>query len=324
MPKITVAVPIYNVKPYLEKCVQSVLGQTERDFELLLIDDGSTDGSGALCDRLAGQDPRIRVIHQENRGLGGARNTGIENAQGEWILFPDSDDWLEPNVLEKALSAAEKTGADMAVFAYRTVDEAGNILQEFRESVPTETGMDPRERKDLLLMAPTAWCRLCKTALFQENGLRFPPRVWYEDVRTTTKLIPRCGKIVYTDCVGYNYLQRAGSIMNNVNLQRNREIIEAFEDMLGWYGEQGLMDKYQAELEYLTVFHVFLTASVRVARIDRKSPLLGEFARFTQGRFPNWRENRYLPGLGGKRRLLLWLLEKRMYGAVSLLFKIKG
>lgn len=324
MPKITVAVPVYNVKPYLEKCVRSVLAQTERDFELLLIDDGSTDGSGELCESLAASDFRIRVVHQKNQGLGGARNTGIENAQGEWIIFPDSDDWLEPETLETALSAAERAGADMAVFAYRTVDEVGNRLQEFRENIPLDTGLDPRERKDLLLMAPAAWCRLYKTRLFRETGLRYPPRVWYEDVRTTTKLIPHCGKIVYTDYVGYNYLQRSGSIMNNGNLARNREILEALADVLDWYGEQGLADQYRAELEYLTVFHVFLTASVRVARVEKQHSLLGEFARFTEERFPGWRQNHYLSRLGSKRRLLLWLLERRMYGAVSLLFRLKG
>ena len=82
MPKVTVAVPVYNVEKYLEKCARSVLSQTEKDIELLFIDDGSTDGSGALCDSIAKTDPRVRVIHQENRGLGGARNTGIENALG--------------------------------------------------------------------------------------------------------------------------------------------------------------------------------------------------------------------------------------------------
>lgn len=324
MPKVSVVVPVYNVKDYVEKCAASALGQTQTDLELLLIDDGSTDGSGEVCERIAGRDPRVRVIHQENRGLGGARNTGIEAARGEWILFPDSDDWLEPETLEKALSAAGNTGADIACFAFRTVDEQGRELAAFREELPMDIALDPHQSRELLMMAPSACNKLYKTELFRETGVRFPPRVWYEDIRTTTKLLPNCGKVVYTDFVGYNYLQRAGSIMNNVNLARNREIIDAFEDILGWYRERGLLEEYRRELEYLTVFHVYLTASVRVLRADPKHPLLKELREYTERQFPRWGQNPYLPRLGKKRRLLLSLLEKRMYRTVRAMFKIKG
>lgn len=324
MPKVTVAVPVYNVQDYLEKCAASVLSQTERDLELILIDDGSTDGSGELCDRLAKADPRARVIHQENRGLGGARNTGIENARGEWIIFPDSDDWLEPETIERALRAAEKAGADMAVFAYRSVDEGGNTLAEFHEPLPRDVPLDPHKQKDLLIMAPSACNKLYRTELFHRAGVRYPPRVWYEDIRTTTKLLPRCGTVVYTDYVGYNYFQRSGSIMNNVSLDRNHEIIDAFDDILGWYTEQGLFSEYRQELEYLTLFHLYLTASVRVARADPRHPLLGEFAAYMKSRFPDYRGNPYMAGLGRSKRLALWLTEHKLYGLLKLAFQLKG
>ena len=112
--KVSVVIPVYNVKPYLERCVQSVIRQTYKDLEIILVDDGSTDGSGELCDQLATTDKRICVIHQENQGLSGARNTGIRNAKGEYIAFLDSDDeWLLTDGLEELLQA-EKT--DLIVF----------------------------------------------------------------------------------------------------------------------------------------------------------------------------------------------------------------
>ncbi len=301
-----------------------MLEQTEHDFELLLVDDGSTDGSGDLCEAIAQRDPRIRVIHQENRGLGGARNTGLESAKGEWILFPDSDDWLEPETLQKALEAAETTGADMACFAFRTVDLQDRELGVFQEDLPKDTALDPRQQKDVLLAAPSAWCRLYKTELFQKTGVRYPPRVWYEDIRTTLKLLPNCQKVVYTGYVGYNYLQRPGSIMNSATLDRNREIMDAFTDILGWYQEQGLFEEYRQELEYLTLFHVYLTASVRVLRGDPRHPLLKELRQYAEEHFPGWRQNPYLSRLGKQRQLLLWLLTRRMYRAVQAMFKIKG
>ncbi|WP_322172481.1 glycosyltransferase family 2 protein [Acutalibacter caecimuris] len=324
MPKASVIVPVYNVKGYVEKCAVSVLAQTEQDLELLLVDDGSTDGSGALCEGIAQTDPRVRVIHQENRGLGGARNTGIEAAGGAWLLFPDSDDWLEPETLARALAAAKGAGADMACFAFRSVDEKGRVLGVFREDMPKDAGLDPHTQKDVLLSSPSACCRLYKAELFQKTGVRYPPRVWYEDIRTTTKLLPNCKKVVYTDYIGYNYLQRPGSIMNSATLARNREIIDAFEDILGWYKEQGLYEAYRAELEYLTLYHVYLTASVRVLRQDPRHPLLEAFRDYTEGYFPHWKGNPYLARMGKKHRLLLWLLGRRQYGAIRAMFKLKG
>ena len=324
MPKASVIVPVYKVEEYLEKCVQSILAQTERDFELILVDDGSPDRCGALCDSLAQTDSRIRVIHQENQGLGGARNTGIREARGDWLLLVDSDDWIEPKILEKAMEAGLREEADLVMFAFRTVDEQGRELGVFREDMPKERGIGLQEHKEALLTAPCAWNKLYRRSFFQGTGLAYPPRVWYEDLRTTPKLMAKAGRMVFLDEVGYNYLQRQGSIMKSANLERNREILDAFDDLLPWFRKEGLFEAYRRELEYLAVFHVYLTAGVRVALADRKSPLLRELAAYVEERFPGWRQNPYLPKLGGKRRLLVSLLEKKWYWAVSLLFKLKG
>ena len=324
MPKASVIVPVYKVEEYLEKCVQSILAQTERDFELILVDDGSPDRCGALCDSLAQTDPRIRVIHQENQGLGGARNTGIREARGDWLLLVDSDDWIEPKILEKAMEAGLREEADLVMFAFRTVDEQGRELGVFREDMPKERGIGLQEHKEALLTAPCAWNKLYRRGFFQGTGLAYPPRVWYEDLRTSPKLMAKAGRMVFLDEVGYNYLQRQGSIMKSANLERNREILDAFDDLLPWFRKEGLFEAYRRELEYLAVFHVYLTAGVRVALADRKSPLLRELAAYVEERFPGWRQNPYLPKLGGKRRLLVSLLQKKWYWAVSLLFKLKG
>ena len=323
MPKATVIVPVYNVETYLEKCVRSVLSQTEPDFEVLLIDDGSTDGSGALCDRLAQSDGRVRVIHQENQGLGGARNTGIRAARGDWLLLVDSDDWIEPQLLEKALEAGQGQEADLVMFGYRSVDQEGRVLQTFVEDVPKGQALSLSQRPDLLLTAPSACCRLYRRSLLEETGILFPPRVWYEDMRTTPKLLCKARQVVFLDFVGYNYFQRTGSITKNQNALRNREILDAFEDLLSWFKQEGLFSAYQNELCFLAVYHAYLTASVRVLRIDRRHPLLREFRRRLEGWFPQWKSCPYLSRLGRGHRLLLSLLTKGLYGAVALLFAVK-
>jgi glycosyltransferase involved in cell wall biosynthesis len=109
---ISVIVPVYNVKPYLRKCLDSIINQTYRDLEILIIDDGSTDGSGDICDEYR-KDDRIKVFHTENRGLSAARNLGLDNTTGNWIGFIDSDDWIEPDMYEVLLRKAEETRADI-------------------------------------------------------------------------------------------------------------------------------------------------------------------------------------------------------------------
>ncbi len=324
MPKATVIVPVYNVEGYLVKCVDSILAQTEPDFELLLVDDGSTDGSGALCDKLAQKDSRIQVIHQKNQGLGGARNTGIKAATGDWVLLVDSDDWIEPELLEKTLEAGLREEADLVMFGFRSVDEQGNTLQTFVEDVPKDRSLTIGERPDLLLMAPSAWCRLYRRELLVRTGILFPPRVWYEDIRTTPKLLVAASRVVFLSYVGYDYLSRTGSITKNKNADRNREILLAFDDLFAYFKEKGLFEKYRQEFCYLTLFHAYLTASVRVLLIDRKHPLLKEFRDYLNKWFPDYRQCSYLNRLSRVHRLLLSLLEKRQYWLIALLFKLKG
>ena len=119
--RITVAVAVYNIEQYLERAVDSILNQTYRNLEILLVDDGATDNSGAICDAYAKKDPRVRVIHQKNGGLDAARNTGIEQATGTYIAFVDGDDWIDPQMYEHMLSAIREQNADLAVCRYRQV-----------------------------------------------------------------------------------------------------------------------------------------------------------------------------------------------------------
>jgi glycosyltransferase involved in cell wall biosynthesis len=324
MPKVSIVVPVYNVKDYLVKCVDSLLGQTVEDFEILLVDDGSTDGCAELCDRLTERDPRIRVIHQENKGLGGARNTGIREAKGEWLLLEDSDDWIEPQVLEKTLEAGEREHADMVVFGFRSVNEEGETLRSYVDDMPMNRGLSVKEHKEVLLTPPSAVNKLYRAELFRSTGIQYPNRVWYEDTRTTPKLIAAAERVVFLDYIGYNYLQRQGSIMNNAKIERNVEILDALDDVLTYFSDQGLFEEYRDELEFLTFSHVSMQARMRVAQIDPKNKLLPRFEAYGKEKFPNYMKNKYMSTLNRKQRIVVFLLERRMYRTVALLFKLKG
>lgn len=321
----SIVIPVYNVAAYLTKCVESVLANDLSDAEVILVDDGSTDGkSGALCDELALRAPeKIRVIHQENRGLGGARNTGIEAAAGEYLFFLDSDDYIAPGSLKCLSGAIAGAGADIVSFPC-IIDNGEGKLTRTETSGVYEKPFSLKERPEFLFSLPSAAVRCWRRALFTETGIRFPSRVWYEDIRTTTKLFAKARSIATVTEPLYYYLVREGSITRNTDVGRNREILDAFDDILGWYAAEKLDTVYHAELEKLAVDHLLLAGTVRVARIDPKSPLLKEFRGYLDEKFPAWKKNKYLPALPKGKKLALTLAKGKHYRLLKLAFSIKG
>ena len=322
--KFSIIIPVYNVKDYLPKCIDSILVQDCSDCEILLVDDGSTDGeSGKICDCYAAAHPTlIRTIHKPNGGLGDARNVGIEQAQGDYLSFIDSDDYVDASMLEKLRLAVERTQADIINFGFAVVKN-GKITQRCIDPLPTDRVFTLSEMPQFLLCTPNACSRIWKRSLFTRTGIRFPVRVWYEDIRTTTKLFAAAGSIAALSEVFYYYVVRENSITRNKNVSRNAEIMEAFDDLLGWYREQGLLGRYRNELCRLTVDHVLLAASVRVLRIDRKHPLLDRFQAYVQEAFPDYLQTPYVQSLPRMHKLLLKLLRRRHYGLIWLLFAVK-
>ena len=323
--RFSVVIPVYNVQEYLSACVDSVLQNDLQDYEVILVDDGSTDGvCPALCDRYAADHPElIRVIHQENRGLGGARNTGIEQSRGDYLLFVDSDDTIAPNTVSVLTAAIEKSGADIIAFNLYSDDGTGKYTPVTANAFLADAPFRLQERKDFLLSLPSAWSRAWKRSLFLQTGIRYPEKVWYEDIRTSMKLFAAADRIFTIDDSLYRYLQRPGSIMNSAKLERNREILPAFDDLRRWFTERDLFDTYKDELTFLAVQHICLAATVRIARQDPRHPLLAEFSAYLAEHFPDYKACIYLPRLNLLHRLLFRLVNKKRYGTVRALFRLK-
>lgn len=323
---LSIIVPVYNTSRYLEGCVRSILTNDCTDCEILLIDDGSTDGiCPQLCDRLASEAPElIRVIHQKNQGLGGARNTGLEAACGEYLFFPDSDDTVTSDALSLIKAAIAKNHPDVVAFDFFSDDGEGHHTPmnacAFHEDAP----FAPKDRPEFLLSLPSAWSRVWKRSLFLNTGIRYPSRVWYEDLRTTVKLFALASSVVTLPEHLYLYLQRPGSIMRSSNLDRNREILEAFEDLLPWFHAQGLWALYRDVLCRLCIDHAYLAASVRVLRGNPHHPLLAQFQAYLKEKFPDYRKNPFLPQLPRAKKLVFRLLEGRHYATLRFLFRLQG
>ena len=220
--KISVVVSIYNIQNYIEKSVQSIQNQTYRNLEIILVDDGSSDESGKICDDLAAKDSRIKVLHKKNGGLSSARNEGIKIAAGEYIAFVDGDDWIEKGMYEDMLSAMQQQDADIAICNYKAVGKEYVIdtstdkvaVFEGRETLKVFIEEDTRYQ-----IQNAAWNKLYKRTLM--GDLRFPEGKLFEDIVYTTKLLAGSKKCVYLDRAYYNYIfDRSDSIMNSKKVER--------------------------------------------------------------------------------------------------------
>lgn len=210
--RISVIVPVYNIREYLPRCVDSVTAQTWSSLELLLIDDGSTDGSGALCDELAGRDKRIRVFHKENGGSSSARNLGIEKATGEYLGFVDSDDYIEPDMYERLITAALEYGADIVQIGRNEIDETGTLLPDIcvPPGQPEKITSQDFLRELLLHRGDCSFCtKLIRREFLAEK--RFPQGVLNEDFHLLVRLLPETGEIISLPGYGYHVFYRVGS-----------------------------------------------------------------------------------------------------------------
>ncbi|MCI8619748.1 MAG: glycosyltransferase family 2 protein [Oscillospiraceae bacterium] len=319
----SVVVPVYNVADYLPKCMNSLLGQDFDDFEIILVDDGATDGKcPALCDQYAAKCPeRVRTIHQANGGLGAARNTGLEAAKGEYLFFVDSDDYIAPEALSSLAREIHKTRADMYVFGFWYV-EGEEIRPGEPPKAPLGQPLTLRACPELLLEPPMAWARIYRKELFFDTGIRYPARVWYEDLHTTPKCLYQARQIVVLPQMLYFYLLREGSIMRSSNIRRNLEILDALEAVRCYFADVGKLSQYYDALSCLAVEHTMLAAQ-RVLMADPKADILPDFLGYVQKHFPDYRKNPMLSRLGRKKRIALRLLEWKQYRLLYSLFTMQ-
>lgn len=328
--KVSIIIPVFNMADYLPRCMDSLLVQDLTDCEILLVDDGSTDGqSGPLCDRYAREYPScVTAIHRENGGLGAARNTGLAAATGEYVLFVDSDDYVCPEMLETLAGYMEKR-ADVVIFRF-LLEKDGVQTENNGEYGSCGGPLTLRETPRLLLAPPNACNKLWRRALFTENGIRFPEGIWYEDLAVAGKLLALAGCIFQIPEALYVYTQREGSITHSGDMARNLEIRDAAAELLDWFWERDLFSEFRRELEALTVRHVLMDASVRVLKMStgsegeaaqKQREVLDALLTFTEQQFPGWERNEYNRELSWKHRLVLALLGRRMYRLLKIIFR---
>ncbi|MGF0027574.1 glycosyltransferase [Streptococcus alactolyticus] len=253
---LTVVIPVYNVEKYLKRCVESVLVQEWHNYDILLVDDGSTDSSPQICDLYAEKYEMIRVIHKENKGLSDTRNRGIEEASGEYVYFPDSDDWLEPNTFSELSDVIEELTYDIISFNRELVTSEEDKLISAKSRIQKLSGkqalLEMLKHSDVTGFAND---KIYRKKLFLDNDIKFPVGKYYEDLGTNYKLFLKATKVYVTNQKYYHYLiTNPDSITQSWNEQK-------LQDMFGFYREiyysPLIREKFEElEIEILQAFYI--------------------------------------------------------------------
>ena len=228
---LSIIVPVYNVEKYLRKCVDSLLIQnlSPEEYEIILVDDGSTDQGGTICDEYATNHPNVMVIHQQNGGLSAARNNGIDAAKGKYIQFVDSDDYLDPDVLKALVEKMENDKLDVLRFNYRNVNERYEVVEPNKDPKRFVNYSD--EVCDGLTflnerLGPA--CYACQFVVRRDLLIdcRFKEGIYFEDTEWTPRMLLKANSAASTDLMVYNYLVRAGSITLSVDEKKKRKVLD--------------------------------------------------------------------------------------------------
>lgn len=227
-PLVSVIVPVYNVADYLSRCVESIIAQTYSSMEIILVDDGSIDGSEAICDQYSRNDKRIHVIHKENGGLSSARNSGIKKAKGEYLVFVDADDCVEGDYVAELMMLIKKYGVDMAAVG---MDITTGIIKSNLGSgevivLDTEGALESMMLERYFSVSANG--KIYKKSLFR--GVKYPEGRLYEDNGCTYKLIRQCDEVVYCDKKLYHYCVREGSITSEKFSMKKMDYIELTDE----------------------------------------------------------------------------------------------
>ena len=301
--RFSIVVPVYKVEKYIGKCLDSVLTQSFSDYEIVVVDDETPDGSMAIvAQRAAAYPGKIRVLHQQNKGLGGARNTGAAAAEGEYLLFLDSDDYLAPGTLEALDGLLKQEPCQILIFNHRPVTEDGKPLAadpipECPENVNIATC------PELFLLPPSAWNRVCLRSFYEQCSVPFPEKTLYEDA-VTRALLARAERVRVCDRYFYHYVQRKNSIMHQSISPRMLDILKVTDDLLP-HMEQIPERQIWGECLEMSLIRSILSVLDQISPTQPEHPMVKTMAEYISRVFPDWEKNpRIIPVMRQRLRLL--------------------
>lgn len=290
MIKVSIIVPVYNVEKYLEKCLTSLVNQTLKDIEIIVVNDGSTDNSQDIIDGFVKKYNNVFAYKKQNSGMSDSRNFGINKARGEYIGFVDSDDFIDYTMYEKMYNKIKSKNYDMVVSDYFVVND--DITKKQDSNVKSDLNSKKEIKKIFNIIYPVIWNKLYKREIF--DSITFKSGVWFEDVEFIYRLLPMLNKIGTIKEPFYYYIKRKGSITSKIN-NRIYDYIDNFNGLVEYYKKNNLYSKYHKELEYSYVRYIYATFIKRCLTFDYNDYLksLDTAIKNVKENFPNYRKNKY-------------------------------
>lgn len=320
--KLSIIVPVYGVEKYIDKCLDSLVKQSLKEIEIIVVNDGTKDNSQKIIDKYVKKYPeKIKSYIKENGGQGSARNYGLEKANGEYIGYVDSDDFVEKDMYKKLYNKAKENNYDIVVCGNYNVSEdyQNKNIDAFINNYNTDL-------ENIFFGKMAVWNKIYKRDILIKNKLEFKEKVWYEDLAFTLKAIMNSNTFAFIDEPLYDYLIREGSTMNNSNVKRNLEILEAFNDILS-YIQHNKKEEYFSKIEFLAIDHIYISAIVRVLKAEAddkvKRETINKLLDYMNKKFPNYKNNKYINTLSKNRKIIYKLINIKMYGLINLIFKVK-
>lgn len=311
MCKVTIITPVYNAEKYLESCIDSILTQTHKDIELLLIDDGSTDLSGYICDRYAAEDNRVSVFHKSNGGVSSARNFGIDNANGDWIMFVDGDDWIDTKFIEKMLTKAADEDADIVMCDCYFVTKAKNVYHKMYSWGKQGThGIS----EYISTTWTTMWGSLHKRSLYAKTGYKCPLNITYcEDFHLMVRICCEAKVIAKIDEPLYYYRQQDDSIVHNQNKKTEADEQWVYLDIIRFFKDRGLYDIMKRPMAWRSL------KACSELLLDRNS-----FDQFIEIN-PDKKEYIFnCPAIGTKLKIIAWSLTHGLRPVASMIVGLRN
>ena len=307
MKKVSIIVPFYNVEEYIERSIKSLVNQSLKDIEIILVNDGSKDGSEEIARNYQRMYPdKIVYLEKENGGLSDARNYALPYATGRYIAFLDSDDYVEEEMYAEMYQTAIMDKADVVECDY---------LWEYPEETIESKGRTYKDRKDMLLNSRVvAWNKLIRRDLLESTGTKFPVGLRYEDVEFFYKLIPYINSISIVKKPFVHYVQRENSI-SNTQTAKTAEIIQVLDHVIEFYKEKEIYKIYKNELEYNYARYLLCSSMLRMVMIEDKEErekTINYAWEKLNTTFPKWKDNFYLKEKGLKNKYMLSVNDKTL------------
>lgn len=311
MTKVSVIVPVYNVEGYLEKCLDSLVVQSLKDIEIIVVNDGSTDNSLEIAKKYEDKYSNVlKVYSKKNGGLSDARNFGLKYAKGKFVAFVDSDDYVKDDMFLKMYNYAIKNDLDVVVSD--TIIKTDSSEDVLKSNLNYSTDV----LKNYVIAYPMACIRMIRKDVLKD--FEFKKGIFYEDLEAMPSLVLRTSKIGFIDYAGYYYVQRAGSIMKQQEF--NPKLLNIF-DVLE-INKKRLISKYPEEVEYLYITHLLRSATLRFLGYKDSNDCLTRIRKIMKEEFPNWKSNPYFKQSSFKLKMVCKLAYNGHFGMLKIIKKV--